>query len=303
MCKHTLWGVLFIYFLTGIAINAQAEKTVAASYPGLSDGVLGYAQVSELPPNILVRTKGMEITSADLETIIKKARPNLQGQLRKNAFWVLEQVTGERIISMQAQTEMQQKGKAGGNVQKAIEAYMEHLTAQVTVTPEEITQFYEQKKDLFCGATQAQMENPIRQHLLQEKRQEKITEHLKQLGQTTPIFIAASWVKEQAVLAGNNPLDRARSSDKPSLVVFGGASCCGPDKMLPVVEALREKYPSQLNVVHLQARDEEVLAMRYHVRSIPTEILYDKAGKEIWRYTGLRSLNDLVAKLSEIGVK
>ena len=73
--------------------------------------------------------------------------------------------------------------------------------------------------------------------------------------------------------------------------------------MLPVLEALRDEYAGRLNVVYLDIRQHRLLAMRHHVRSIPTLVFYDKKGKEIQRHTGQLPRAGIAAKLAEIGVR
>ena len=73
--------------------------------------------------------------------------------------------------------------------------------------------------------------------------------------------------------------------------------------MLPVLEALRDDYAGRLNVVYLDVRQHRLLAMRYHVRSIPTLIFYEKRGKEVHRHTGQLPAAGIEASLAKIGVK
>ncbi|MEE9371136.1 MAG: thioredoxin family protein, partial [Sedimentisphaerales bacterium] len=140
-------------------------------------------------------------------------------------------------------------------------------------------------------------------YVLQEKKQRLVTEHRRTLGQRVDIIVSAAWVKQQAALAKDNPLDKVRSNGKPTLVVFSAASCCGPDKMLPVLDSLKSKYAKTVNIMYLEARKEQILASRYNVYSIPTQIFFDKAGKEVFRHTGFFSKDQISKKLVEMGVK
>ena len=72
--------------------------------------------------------------------------------------------------------------------------------------------------------------------------------------------------------------------------------------MLPVLEALRDDYAGRLNVVYLDNREHRLLGMRYHVRSIPTLIFCDKAGKEVLRYAGQLPRAGIEARLAKIGM-
>ena len=98
-------------------------------------------------------------------------------------------------------------------------------------------------------------------------------------------------------------LDKARTSGKPTLAVFSAKSCCGPDKMLPVIGTVRGKYNEKINIVYIEPRQEQILAARYGIRSIPSQVFFDGKGKEFYRHSGFFSEKDITDKLSEMGVK
>ncbi len=65
------------------------------------------------------------------------------------------------------------------------------------------------------------------------------------------------------------------------------AAWCGPCRMLgPVVEKLAEKYDGKATVAKVNVDEEQELAMRYGVMSIPTVVFF-KDGKEIARKVGV----------------
>ena len=44
-------------------------------------------------------------------------------------------------------------------------------------------------------------------------------------------------------------------------------------------------------------------AHKYRIRSIPTQIFYDREGKEVYRHEGFFDKASIVAKLEQLGVK
>ena len=79
--------------------------------------------------------------------------------------------------------------------------------------------------------------------------------------------------------------DKALSQGKLMMVDFW-ASWCGPCRMLgPVIDQLDNQYPDVV-VGKVNVDDEQELAMRYGVMSIPTVIFF-KDGKEIDRKVGV----------------
>ncbi|MBR4098868.1 MAG: thioredoxin [Clostridium sp.] len=80
--------------------------------------------------------------------------------------------------------------------------------------------------------------------------------------------------------------DKALQENKLVMVDFW-ADWCGPCKMLaPLIEDLAEKYSESAVVGKVNVDEEQELAIRYRVMSIPTVIFF-KDGQEIDRKVGV----------------
>lgn len=80
-------------------------------------------------------------------------------------------------------------------------------------------------------------------------------------------------------------MDEALAQGKLMMVDFW-ADWCGPCRMLgPVIEKLADRYP-HVAVGKVNVDEEQELALRYGVMSIPTVIFF-KDGKEIDRKVGV----------------
>ena len=85
------------------------------------------------------------------------------------------------------------------------------------------------------------------------------------------------------------------NSDIPVIVDFW-APWCNPCKMMaPIFNEVAQKYPLKALFAKVNTQEEQNLAAKYGIRSIPTLIVYKK-GKEINRVSG--ALDPL--KLSEL---
>ncbi len=81
-------------------------------------------------------------------------------------------------------------------------------------------------------------------------------------------------------------------SDKKVLVDFY-ADWCGPCKMLsPIIDEVAKEYESS-KFVKLNIDEEQYLAIKYNVMSIPTLVIFNN-GQEIKRSVGLISKNEVL---------
>ena len=126
---------------------------------------------------------------------------------------------------------------------------------------------------------------------------------MRSLGKRLRIEVSAGWTKEKAVEARDNVVDKARASGKPSLVDFGATGCRPCDMMAPILETLKKKYEGKANVLFVHVREEQILAARHGVQTIPTQVFFDKDGKEVSRHTGFFPQDKMEKKLAEMGVQ
>lgn len=80
-----------------------------------------------------------------------------------------------------------------------------------------------------------------------------------------------------------------------------GADKCIPCKMMaPILEQLREEYKKKAAIVFLDVWKDPELGKSFNIRSIPTQIFYNRSGKEVWRHQGFLDKDTIVEKLESL---
>lgn len=89
-----------------------------------------------------------------------------------------------------------------------------------------------------------------------------------------------------ASTAGKAALASRVTGQLPRLVDLGADKCIPCKKMAPILEALRNDYAGAVEVVFLDVWKNPKAADPYHIRLIPTQIFFDRAGRERGRHEG-----------------
>ena len=82
------------------------------------------------------------------------------------------------------------------------------------------------------------------------------------------------------------------NTDKPVLVDFYADWCAPCRAMKPVLEDLKTQMGEGVAIYKIDVDQNQMLAERYSVKSIPTLILF-KDGKPVWRKSGMASSVEL----------
>lgn len=83
-----------------------------------------------------------------------------------------------------------------------------------------------------------------------------------------------------------------------------GAKKCIPCKMMaPILEKLEKEYAGRAAIVFLDVWEDPKPAHRFGIRGIPTQIFFDKEGREAFRHAGFLSEEEIVRRLKDMGVK
>lgn len=82
-----------------------------------------------------------------------------------------------------------------------------------------------------------------------------------------------------------------------------GSKKCVPCKMMePIMEKMEKAYRGKAAIIFIDIRENEDPIQRFDIRIIPTQIFFDKDGREVFRHIGFMSEEAIVKQLRKMGV-
>ncbi|MBW2514171.1 MAG: thioredoxin fold domain-containing protein [Deltaproteobacteria bacterium] len=82
-----------------------------------------------------------------------------------------------------------------------------------------------------------------------------------------------------------------------------GAKKCIPCKMMaPIIEELQKEYKGRASIIFIDVWEHREQAQQFGIRGIPTQIFYDKKGKEVGRHVGFLDKKCIMATFEKLGV-
>ncbi|WP_461661950.1 thioredoxin family protein [Humidesulfovibrio sp.] len=83
-----------------------------------------------------------------------------------------------------------------------------------------------------------------------------------------------------------------------------GAKTCIPCKMMaPILVELEKQYRGKAAVLFIDVREDYDAARKFGIRAIPTQIFYDKTGREVARHEGFMDKKSISDKLNQLLAK
>lgn len=118
------------------------------------------------------------------------------------------------------------------------------------------------------------------------------------------IFLAMT----SSALAAPSPLISGDPQDVPvngmvTMVDIGAKACIPCKMMIPVIESLSEEYAGRAAIVFIDVWKNPNEPQKFGIKTIPTQIFYDKDGKEVMRHEGYFEKESIVKILAKLGVE
>ena len=81
--------------------------------------------------------------------------------------------------------------------------------------------------------------------------------------------------------------------DTVTVVDLGAGSCIPCKMMAPIIDKLQEEYKDRAAVIFIDVWKNPDQGKKYGVKTIPTQIFYDKTGRERYRHVGFMAEKEI----------
>lgn len=96
------------------------------------------------------------------------------------------------------------------------------------------------------------------------------------------------------------PLPEVPARDMVTMVDLGAKSCIPCKMMMPVMDAVEKEYAGKAAIIFIDVWENPDQSKKYGLRAIPTQIFYDRQGKEVFRHEGFfdkKSISEILDRL------
>jgi thioredoxin 1 len=117
------------------------------------------------------------------------------------------------------------------------------------------------------------------------------------------VFLCLSILLFPAILSFGAAFPEVPVKGMVTMVDLGAKKCIPCKMMAPILAKLEKEYAGRAAVVFLDVWEDPKPAHRFAIQGIPTQIFFDKDGKEVFRHLGFLSEEEIVRRLKDLGVK
>lgn len=288
-----IWKMVAVFVVIGLVV-------------GLAYWTFGNVKNAQgLERNTLVVVNTVQISKRDFDAEWKQMPPEMQNVFKDDQEGFLENLILMEMLYQEAK--LQGIVIAGNDTrevkQQAVRQVVQKVADMVTVSDDEIQNFYEKMSEQVNGAKIADIRADIKNYLLTQKQDEAVEKFIEEMKIRTTIVKNEDWLKEQRRGSADNPFTKVVRNGRPTVLDLGSNTCVPCKMMKPILDELEQEYKIKANIVILEIGDYSDLARQYRVRVIPTQIFFDKNGNEYWRHEGFLAKEDIKVKLKELGVE
>ena len=98
------------------------------------------------------------------------------------------------------------------------------------------------------------------------------------------------------------PPEESKPTPLPRFVEIGADKCIPCKMMQPILDELRDEYAGKLQVDFVDVWKHPDQSGKYGIQTIPTQVIYDSSGNEVFRHIGFYPKEEILAKFKELGI-
>ncbi len=98
------------------------------------------------------------------------------------------------------------------------------------------------------------------------------------------------------------PIPQVPTPGLVTMVDLGAHSCIPCKMMAPIITELQKEYAGRASIIFIDVWEHREQAKRFGISGIPTQIFYDKEGREVGRHVGFLDKNSIVNAFEKLGV-
>ncbi|MEO0136781.1 MAG: thioredoxin domain-containing protein [candidate division WOR-3 bacterium] len=310
------------YKRPGVIVNApeiQTRNTITQEKNDIYMNTLVQAKTVSnsddplaLTDDILAIVDNIKITKQQLDSMLNAMPSQIKEYYKDDKPGFLEElITRQLLINEAKRQKVNQQDDYKDLVKQnpdkkediMVNLLLRKIVSNVTVNENELRDFFNQYKDQLPNKDYESVKEQLRPMAIEEKQRLKIEEFINNLKAKAKIVRNDKWIKEQVALTADNPLSRALKSGRPVLADFGRGTCIPCKMMQPILEKLQKEYAGKAEILIIDVGEYASLARQYKIMMIPTQIFFDKSGKEVYRHQGFMPEQDIIAQLKKLGVE
>lgn len=134
---------------------------------------------------------------------------------------------------------------------------------------------------------------------------EQTTEQPAEQAPQQPVEPPAEQAAEQNAQPSNSSIPEIPVKGKVTMVDIGAKKCIPCKLMAPIMEELEKEYhvTGRAAIYFIDVWENKEQGRKFHIKTIPTQIFYDKDGNEFMRHEGFIRKGAIEEVLKKLGVE
>ena len=253
----------------------------------------------------LATVNGEDITAEQFSRMIETLEEPSKSMFKEEPGQLLDVIIMRTLILQEMRNKGFKSEKGAQDPDQLMEEFLNlRFSKPPAVSQEEIKAFYDTHKERMEGKSLDEISPVIEQVLGQGKLEEEYTRYLEELRQKADVKIYEERLKAMAAKPPDSNSKEeflnALKAGRPLLVDFGSNSCIPCRQLRPVLKEIKQEQAGKMEVLVIDVYKNRDLSQQYRVQVIPTVILFDSSGKEVFRGQGFMPKEALMEHIRKV---